>query len=157
MRQIRPHFLWIGHANDGRDHRRQLGLGIRALLQVAAEEPALQPPRDLLYCRVPLLDSPGNDAKLLDMAITTLASFLQRRLPTLVCCSVGMSRGPAIAAAALAQVYHEAPDACLKRVAEHHPADVAPGLWEEVTSLMACNPLSGMHAAFAKPPALMPR
>ncbi len=149
MRQIHPHFLWIGHANDGRDHRRQLALGIRAILQIAAEEQALQPPREMLYCRVPLLDSPGNDAKLLDLAITTLAGFLERRLPTLVCCGAGMSRGPAIAAAALAQVYRETADDCLKRVAEHHPADVAPGLWGEVTSLLACNPLLGLHALHA--------
>jgi hypothetical protein len=141
MRQILPHFLWLGHANDGRDHRRQFELGIRAILQIAAEEPALQPPRELIYCRVPLLDSPGNDAKLLDLAITTLASFLEWRLPTLICCGGGMSRSPAIAAAALAKVQRETPDACLKRVAEHHPADVAPGLWEEVTRLLACNPL----------------
>jgi len=149
MRQIFPHFLWIGHAADGRDYRGQLRLGIRAVLQVAAEEPALQPPRGLLYCRFPLLDSPGNDARLLDMAITTLASFLERRLPTLVVCGVGMSRGPAIAAAALARMYAETADDCLKRVAEHHPADVAPGLWEEVTSLLACAPVRTMSALHA--------
>lgn len=141
MRQILPHFLWIGHAGDGRDHRRQLGLGIRAIVQIAMEEPALQPPRDLLYCRVPLLDSPGNDAQLLDLAIATLAGFVERRVPTLVCCGAGMSRGPATAAAALSKVYGEPADVCLKRVAEHHPADVAPGLWGEVTSLLARKPL----------------
>jgi protein-tyrosine phosphatase len=149
MRQIVPYYLWIGHANDGRDHRRQCALGIRALVQVAAEEPALQPPREFLYCRFPLLDSPGNDTKMLDLAICTLASLIERRVPTLVCCGAGMSRGPAVAAVALAQVYHDPADACLKRIAEHHPADVAPGLWEEVTSLVACNPLLRVYAAHA--------
>jgi hypothetical protein len=138
MRQITPHFLWIGHAGDGRDHRRQYQLGIRAIVQVAAEEPALQPPRDLLCCRFPLLDSPGNDAKLLQLAIATLAALVEQRLPTLVCCSAGMSRGPALVAAALAYIYDDSADDCLKRVAEHHPADVAPGLWGEMTSLLAC-------------------
>lgn len=137
MRQISPHFLWLGHAGDGRDHRLQLSLGIRAILQVAAEEPALQPPRDLLYCRVPLLDSPGNDAKLLDLAIAVLAGLVERRVPTLVCCGAGMSRGPAIVAAALAQIDGESLEDSLKRVAEHHPADVVPGLWDEVCSLLA--------------------
>src|SRR3954471_17307456 len=96
MRQIFPHFLWLGHAGDGRDYRRQLSLGIRAILQLAAEEPALQPPRELVYCRVPLLDSSGNDPRRLEMAIATLTRFLEQRVPTLVCCGAGMSRGPAV-------------------------------------------------------------
>lgn len=137
MRQVFPHFLWLGHAGDGRDHRRQMSLGIRAILQLAAEEPALQPPREMLYCRVPLLDSSGNDPRRLELAITTLTLFLEQRVPTLVCCGAGMSRGPAVVAAALARMDDESADTCLKRVAEHHPADVAPGLWNEVTRLLA--------------------
>ena len=43
-----------------------------------------------------------------------------------------MSRSPVVVAAALSQVEHADVDECLKRIAEHHAADVSPGLWEEV-------------------------
>src|SRR5437764_255159 len=43
MRQITPHSLWLGHAGDGTDFRRVFDLGIRAIVQVAAEEPPLRP------------------------------------------------------------------------------------------------------------------
>jgi hypothetical protein len=65
-----------------------------------------------------------------------VANLLERGIPSLVFCGGGMSRAPAIAAAALAMVYQESPDDCLKQVAEHHPADVVPGLWEEVKRLL---------------------
>jgi hypothetical protein len=47
-----------------------------------------------------------------------------------------MSRSPAIAAMALAILHQDDPDECLKRVAEHQPADVVPGLWDEVKSVL---------------------
>ncbi len=136
MRQVLPYALWLGHAGDGRDFRAMLDVGIKAVVQLAAEEPLPQLPRDLVFCHFPLMDGPANDATLLYLATTTVANLLEKRLPVLVYCGGGMSRSPAIAAAALAMVYQEDPDACLKKVAEHHPADVAPGLWHDIkTSL----------------------
>ncbi len=82
-----------------------------------------------------MLDGPGNDSRLLYLATTSLINFLEKRVPVLVCCGGGMSRSPAVAAAALAMVYQENPDQSLKKVTELHPADVAPGLWNEVKSL----------------------
>jgi protein-tyrosine phosphatase len=136
MRQIMPHALWLGHAGDGRDFPRICAAGIQAVVQLAAEESPLELPRDLLYCRFPLLDGPGNDVKLLSLAATTIANLLEKKIPTLVCCGGGMSRSPALAAAALAMVYQEDADQCLKQIAEHHPADVLPGLWSEVKALV---------------------
>lgn len=136
MRQIIPHSLWLGHAGDGRDVRAILDAGIQAVVQLAAEEPPAAHHRDLVDCRFPILDGPGNDPKLLYLAATTVANLLEKRIPTLVCCGGGMSRSPAIAAAALAMILQEAPDDCLKTVAEHHPADVVPGLWDEVKKLV---------------------
>ena len=115
---------------------RILAAGIQAVVQLAAEEATLELPRDLLYCRVPILDGPGNDFKLLSLAATTIANLLEKKLPTLVCCGGGMSRSPALAAAALAMVYQDDADKCLKQIAEHHPADVVPGLWSEVKGLV---------------------
>lgn len=141
MRQVVSHFLWIGHAGDGRDYRKVIAANVRAVMQVAAEEAPLQPPRDLIVCRFPIVDGSGNNTKVLDLAITTLAHFLERRMPTFICCGGGLSRAPAIAAAALSVLHREPPEECLRRITEHHPADVVPGLWEEVVSVLACRPL----------------
>ncbi|HWY85672.1 MAG TPA: hypothetical protein VNX28_03055 [Gemmataceae bacterium] len=135
MRQILPYSLWLGHAGDGRDFRAVLDAGIKSVVQLAAEEAPLQLPRDLIFCRFPLLDGPGNDQTFLYLATITVANQLEKRLPILVCCGGGMSRSPAVAAAALAMIYQESPEDCLKRIAAHHPADVDPGLWNEVKSL----------------------
>ena len=136
MRQILPHPLWLGHAGDGRDYRRLLDIGIQAIVLFALEEPPLQPPRDLICCRFPLIDGTGNDAVLLSLAVTTVATLLERRVATLLCCGAGLSRSPVIAAAALATASRQEPDECLKQVAEHHPADVLPGLWAEVKRVL---------------------
>ena len=94
-------------------------------------------PRDLIYCRFPLLDGAGNDANLLELAINTLAGLIRMRIPTLVCCDMGLSRSPAVAAAALALAAHrEAPEDCLQRVTQEHRSDVSPGLWSEITHLL---------------------
>ncbi len=136
MKQVLPHSLWLGHAGDGTDYRAALDAGIQAIVQVAAEEPPLQPPRDLMYCRFPLVDGPGNGTKLLLLAVTTVANLLERRVPTLVCCGGGLSRSPAVAASALSMVYQQSPEDCLRQVAEHHPTDVVPGLWAELKTLL---------------------
>lgn len=136
MRQILPHPLWLGHADDGRGFRRILDIGIQAVVQLAAEESVLELPRDLIYCRFPLVDGPGNDWKALQLAVKTVANLLEKEMPTLVVCGAGLSRSPAIAAAALALVFVQSPDECLKLVAEHSRADVAPAMWEEIKKVM---------------------
>jgi hypothetical protein len=92
MRQILPHALWLGHAADGRDYCRVLDTGIQAVVQLAQEEPPLQPSRDLVYCRFPLIDGPGNDNSLLLLAATTVANLLAKRVTILLRCGAGMSR-----------------------------------------------------------------
>jgi protein-tyrosine phosphatase len=140
MNQIKPYPLWLGHAGDGRDFRPVLDAGIQAWIDLSIEEPPTEPPRDLIYCRFPLLDGAGNDEALLQLAIRTLASLINMRIPTLVCSNLGMSRSPAIAAAALALAHHETPEDCLQRVAQEHHIDVSPGLWNEITHLLRREP-----------------
>ena len=132
MRQIMLLRLWLGNAADGRDYRAALDAGVEAIVQLAAEEPPLQPPRDLIYCRFPIVDGPGNSPDLLNLAVTTVGNLIEKRVPLLVCCSFGLSRAPAIAAAAMAMVYQEGPEDCLLRIAKDIPADVAPGLWNDL-------------------------
>jgi protein-tyrosine phosphatase len=137
VRQVTHHRLWLGHAGAGRDFKAVLDAGIEALVHLALEEPALQPPRELLYLRIPLIDGAGNRDDSLYLAIRTVADLLRRRVPTLVFCGAGMSRAPAVTAAALALVEQAPPEECLRRLAgEHHPTDVTPALWNEITELL---------------------
>lgn len=137
MNQVLPHALWLGHARHGEQFRDLFAAGIRAVVYLSAEEIAPTTPHDMISLRVPLLDGAGNRAELLFLAVSTVATLLKLRIPTLVCCSMGMSRAPAVAAAALAMVHQEPPEQWLERVVRHHPADVSPGLWNEVTALLA--------------------
>jgi hypothetical protein len=136
MNEIEGHLLWVGHAGDGRAFQQLFAAGIQVVVQVAAEEMPPQPPRDLICCHFPLLDGAGNRPQLLSLAISTVASVLRMRMPTLVCCGAGMSRSPAIAAAALAVVHGEAPEKWLERITRCHPSDVSPGLWNELVTLL---------------------
>lgn len=135
MKQIMPYPVWIGHGGEGHDFGHILDAGIEAVVELAMEEPSFPTRRDLITCRFPLLDGVGNRPELLALAVRTVASLLAAEIPTLVCCSAGMSRSLAVVAAALARVHHEPPEDCLKRVASHHPHDVSPGLWKEITAL----------------------
>jgi protein-tyrosine phosphatase len=137
MNQITPYPLWIGHTGDSRAFREVFERGIKVIVQLALEEPPLQPPRELIYLRFPLLDGNWNDANLLHLAIRCVAVLMQRGMPTLVGCGAGMSRSPAIVAAALATVEHAELEECLERVTQLHPADLSPGFWEDVHQLMA--------------------
>jgi len=136
MKQILPHYLWVGHADDGRHFQQLFDAGVQAVVQLAAEEPPLQPPRELIYCRFPLLDGPGNPAELLSLAVHTVAGLLRRHVPTLVCCGGGLGRSPAVAAAALSVVQGMKPEECLEKVAEHTPTDVLPALWADLKGLL---------------------
>jgi hypothetical protein len=126
--------LWFGNARDAADVRRVMDAGVEAVVQVAAEEPPLTLPRDLIYCRIPLLDGADNPPKLLELAIAVTAHLLQTRTPTLVCCSSGLSRSPALTAAALARCRPGEGDAeaWLAKIAAHHRLDVSPALWNEL-------------------------
>ena len=132
MREILPGKLWIGNAGDGRDPERLLVAGIVAVLNVAAEEPSPILPRSMTYCRFPIMDGVQEVHGLLDVAIQTLVSLLESGVPTLVYCGAGMSRSPALVAAALSIVQGGSPDEKLRDVVTGHPHDVSPQLWEVV-------------------------
>jgi len=135
MKKIDDHSLWLGHAGDGRDNRQLLETGVRAVVQLALEEPPLSPPRELLCLRIPLLDGEGNEPAILELAIRTVASLLRARFPTLVCCGGGMSRSPAVAAASLALVGGSDASACLQQIEQSGPMDVSPALWRDIRAM----------------------
>jgi protein-tyrosine phosphatase len=135
MTRLTPHPLWIGHAGALLDPRVVTDAGIEAVVQLAAEEPPAQLPRDLIACRFPLLDSNGNRPAYLGLAVKTVAGLLARSVPALVGCGMGLSRSSIIAAAALALHQNRPLEECLRFVTELHPTDVSPGLWNEVEAV----------------------
>ena len=115
--------------------RHLLNLGVRGIVDLALNEPVPQLPRDILYCRFPLVDGAGNDPWMLVSAIDMVANLLKLQLPTLVFCSAGLSRAPAITAAALSSFSATAPEECLKRISSLVTHDVNPGFWNDVMSV----------------------
>ena len=137
MRQVIPGFLWIGNALDARNVRAVLDLGVKAVVDLAANELPIQYPRDTAYCRLPLNDGTGNDPTVLRLAVLAAAEFIKANIPTLVTCSAGMSRSPAIVAAALAMIEGRTPDDVLRQIASSGPHDVTPALWSDVKKAAA--------------------
>jgi protein-tyrosine phosphatase len=136
MNQITPYSLWIGNDADLRALRTLFDHEIRAVVQLAVEETSTAVPHELILCRFPLLDGAGNDPELLLLAVKTVATLIDHGVPTLVSCGHGMSRSPAIAAAALSLVRQESPQDCLNLVNQCQAIDVSPGFWTEVVAIV---------------------
>ncbi len=140
MKQVLPYRLWIGHAGDAGNARPLFDAGIKAVVDLAVEEPPSRPPRELITCRFPLVDGAGNDPDTLLLAVRTIATLIQSGVPTLVCCGAGVSRAPSVTAAALSRGVNQPPAECLERLAQHYPCDVNVAMWQEVTALLASRP-----------------
>lgn len=132
MREIIAPTLWIGNARDARDVRGVLDLGISVVIDLAFEEPPIIFPREIIYCRLPLLDGDENNPAVLQTAIEMVARFIQADVPTLVACSGGMSRSPAIVAAAMSIVNAIRFEEAIKQISSNGPCDVSPGLWNQI-------------------------
>ena len=135
MRKLPDYPLWLGHVGDARDLRGILDAGIRAVVDLAMNEPPLTVPRELVYLRYPLVDNAGNPPWLLRSAIEAVAGLLRSETSTLLFCSQGLSRTPCIAAAALAKLRSCSLPEALALVAQAGPADVSSSLWNEVVTL----------------------
>jgi protein-tyrosine phosphatase len=132
MTRIEPHLLWIGHLGDARNIAALMDAGIEAVLQLAFEEPGVVLPRELISLRVPLQDGSENNPAQLQFAMRILTDLLTIRRATLVCCSAGVSRSPALAAIALANIEGGHPNDWLLRIQQSVPTDVSPGLWGQL-------------------------
>jgi len=136
MREVIPEKLWIGNALDARDITGVLELGIAAIVDLAIEEPPIQFPRDIAYCRFPLMDGSGNRRAILRAAIEAMATFIASGTPTLVACSAGMSRSPAIVAAAMAITEGVELADALGELTAGQPHDVSPALLAEISIVL---------------------
>jgi protein-tyrosine phosphatase len=137
MRQVISQRLWIGNARDEHNVSEVLRTGVKAIVDLAMEEAPIRFPRDMLYARLPLLDGTGNSPAVLRAAVHLTATLIAEHVPTLVACGGGLSRSPAIVAAALAVVRKAPLDETLRSLALDRPHDVSPGLWAEIHDAFA--------------------
>jgi protein-tyrosine phosphatase len=135
MREILRGRLWLGNAADAHDVAAVVQAGISAIIDLAAEQPMPTMPRSLVYCRFPILDGQQDSRSVLCAAIEAIVSLLRKEIPTLVCCSAGMSRSPAVVAGALSVVHGGTPDDRLRQIVLGHPHDVSPQLWQDIRSV----------------------
>ncbi|HKB02777.1 MAG TPA: hypothetical protein VKD90_11190 [Gemmataceae bacterium] len=136
MRHIPDYSLWLGHAGDARDRHELLRLGVGAVVDLAVEEPPAVAGHEMVYCRFPLLDGTENPPWLLRAAIEMTATLLRQKVPTLVACSSGVSRAPAIAAAALVRLGRPNLQDAMLYLAEFGQCDVSAGLLQDVVQVM---------------------
>lgn len=105
---------------------------IRAVVDLAINEPPAQLGREIIYCRFPLNDGGGNNDGLIAIAVRTIAAMIRNKTRTIVACSAGMSRAPTIAAASVALMTGRDPDECLADIITNAPNDVSPILWAHI-------------------------
>ena len=133
MHEIQSNLLWIGHALDVREPQGLFDMGISAIVDVAYDEPTAKLPRQLTYCRFPIIDGGGNDIQLLALAVQTTKALIETGTKTIVACSAGMSRSPTIAAFALALHLDADPKIVVAGIAESKPLELNPELWFDVS------------------------
>jgi hypothetical protein len=132
MRRIDGRRLWIGNAGDLREPAPIFEAGIEAVVEVADSEPMATLSRELVRCRFPLSDGGDNALGVLRLAAEAVAGLLREGMPTLVCCSAGMSRSICVAAGAIALAEGRPLAEALAIVVGTGPADVSPLLLEQV-------------------------
>jgi hypothetical protein len=82
------------------------------------------------------VDGIGNNRAQLRLAIDTLEALLRAEVPTLVYCSAGMSRSPAVAAAAISRITGQPLVECLTNITAGHAHDVAPGFICDIQTVL---------------------
>jgi protein-tyrosine phosphatase len=137
MWQVTGRKLWLGHASDLRNPRSLLAIGIEAVVELADSEQMAVLPRELVRCRFPLFDGRINPPWLLRLASESVAAFLRAGVPTLVCCSFGLSRSICITAAGIAVAEGRTLGESLLEVVGSGPADVSPRLLAQLQDALA--------------------
>lgn len=136
MRKVGDLLLWIGNARDLQDVRAVCDV-VEAVVELADSEPMANLPRNLIRCRFPLSDGGENPAWLLFLAATTISAFLDSKVPTLVCCSAGMSRSVCLSAAGIALSNGISLREAVSLASAGGPADISPGLFNQVQAALA--------------------
>lgn len=137
MRSVFKDLMFVGDATEARDARLLFDHEIAAVVDVAANEMAAQLPREIIYCRFPLLDSDGNLPEVLRLTVETIVGLIRSKQRTLVACSAGMSRSPAVASMAVSLLTGVAAEDCLRTTVQTGPHDVSPLLWKRIREALS--------------------
>lgn len=132
MRALPDTTIHLGDRGDLRDPSLPRRLGITTVVDLALEEAPPVLDRERVLFRIPLTDGGGNDPQTLLLAIATVENLLRYNTPSLVVCSAGLSRTPAIVAAALSGLSGESLQSSLALICASGPADVSPALWASI-------------------------
>ena len=132
MRQLAGRRLWLGHAGDLRNPVAIMDLEIGAVVELADSELPAVLPRELVRLRFPLSDGGENPAWLFRLASQSVAALLRAGVPTLVCCSAGMSRSVCIAAGGIAIAEGVCFADAIAIVTRDGPADISPALFDQM-------------------------
>jgi hypothetical protein len=136
MKQILHYSLWIGDARDGRDFQTLKAKRIRAIVQLASEDPPVLALPELVCLRFPLRNGEENTLALLHSAIEAVTGLLELGVPTLVFCGAGMARAQVIAAASLSVLLRAAFTECLAKLSKEHSTRISPGLLADVATVL---------------------
>src|SRR5262249_56923569 len=98
MRRIDGSSLWIGNSADARTIPQVLTAGFEAVIDLALMCPPVQPTRELVYLRFPLLDGEGNPPWLICAAVHAVERVVRLQVPTFVACDGRVSRAGGVAA-----------------------------------------------------------
>lgn len=94
--------LFVGTAGDATDESTLRAHGIEVIVSLTAASPAEDVPAAVTLVEVPMMDGPQNSREAFETAVAAVGSRLATGEKTLLHCSAGASRSPAVAAAALA-------------------------------------------------------
>jgi hypothetical protein len=135
MHEVILNQLWLGNATDARDIKSVLDHRIVVIIDLALEELPVHVPRDIVYCRIPLVDGSGNRPEIIRAAVELTASFIELGVTTLVACGAGMSRSPFIVATTLALIDRRPLEEVLEEITVGVAHDVSTSLWADVKSV----------------------
>ncbi|WP_338739398.1 dual specificity protein phosphatase [Haloplanus salilacus] len=94
--------LFVGTAADATDESTLRAHEIEVIVSLTATNHAGNVPAELTLVEVPMMDGPQNSQDAFETAVDAVVSQLAAGEKTLLHCSAGASRSPAVAAAALA-------------------------------------------------------
>ncbi|MDX1928002.1 MAG: dual specificity protein phosphatase [Pirellulaceae bacterium] len=135
IRPIYADTLFLGNALDARDLKSLYDHRISAVVDLAINEPPAQLAREMIYCRFPIVDGNGNAEATLVAAVRCVLLMVESQHRTLIACSAGMSRSPAVASVAIALTSNRSPEECLVEIVTGAPHDVSPTLWSQLKSV----------------------
>ena len=94
--------LFVGTATDATDESTLRAHEIEVIVSLTATSPAGNVPAELTLVEIPMMDGPQNSQEAFETAVAAVGSRLATGEKTLLHCSAGASRSPAVAATALA-------------------------------------------------------